>query len=93
MIKTTNENIAYYWSKGQPAKNGKGCYTTDGHDLYSYALKIGTKNDQGDTVLFNYTSGGMGYYSQTTSCHVGKARQHANWIQVNDVELKRNLYS
>ena len=82
MIKTTNENIAYHWSKGESAQNSRGCYTTDG-----------TKNEQGDTVLFNYTSGGMGYYSQTTSCHVGKARQYANWIQVNDVELKRNLYS
>lgn len=92
MIKTTNDNIAYYWSKGKSAKNGTGAFSTDGHDLYSYRLKIGTKNEQGDTVLFDYTSGRMGFYSQTTSGHVGKARQHANWIQINEVELKRNLY-
>ena len=89
MIKTTNDNIPYYWSKGKAAKNGTGAYSTDGKDLYSYALKIGTTNDQGEKILFDYTSGGMGYYSQTTSCHVGKARPAAHWIQINDVELVR----
>ena len=86
MIRTTNENIAYYWRKGQAASNGRMCYTTDGRDLYSYKLKIGTTNAQGEKILFDYTA----FYSQTTSCHVGKSRLYADWIQVNDVELKAN---
>jgi len=90
MIKTTNENIAYYWRKNSAASNGTGAYSTDGKDLYSYQLKIGTTNAQGEKVLFDYTSGGIRYYSQTTSCHVGKSRQYADWIQVNEVELKKN---
>ena len=89
MIKTTNENIAYYWSTGKAAQNHNGSFTTDGKDLYSYRLKIGTTNEQNEKVLFDYTSGGIRYYSQTTSCHVGKARLAADWIQVNDVELVR----
>ena len=90
MIRTTNDNIAYYWRKGTPAANSRQCYTTDGKDLYSYQLMIGTTNAQGEKVLFDYTSGGIRYYSQTTSCHVGKSRQYADWIQVNEVELKKN---
>ena len=90
MIRTTNENIAYYWRKGQAASNGRMCYTTDGRDLYSYKLKIGTTNEQGEKILFDYTANGIRYYSQTTSCHVGKSRQYADWIQVNEVELKAN---
>ena len=39
MIKTTNENIAYYWRKNSAARNGTGAYSTDGKDLYSYQLK------------------------------------------------------
>ena len=91
MIRTTNGNIAYYWRKNQAATNGRQCYTTDGKDLYSYALKIGTTNEQGEKVLFNYTANGIKYYSQTTSCHVGKSRHYADWIQVNEVEPKKNI--
>jgi hypothetical protein len=90
MIRTTNENIAYHWRKNEAAVNSTQCYTTDGRDLYSYALKIGTTNEQGEKILFDYTANGIKYYSQTTSCHVGKSRQYADWIQVNEVELKAN---
>ena len=89
MIKTTNDKIAGYWAGNTPARNSNGSFTTDGKDLYSYRLRIGTTNEQGEKILFDYTAGGMGYYSQTTSCHVGKARLAADWIQVNDVELVR----
>ena len=90
MIRTTNENIAYYWRKGKAAVNSTQCYTTDGRDLYSYKLKIGTTNEQGEKILFDYTANGIKYYSQTTSKHVGKSRQYADWVQINDVELKAN---
>jgi len=89
MSKSTNEQIVHAWSTGRAAENHRGSFTTDGKDLYSYRLMIGTTNEENEKVLFDYTSGGMGYYSQTTSCHVGKARLAADWIQVNDVELIR----
>jgi hypothetical protein len=89
MIKTTNDQIAYYWSRGTAATNGTGAFTTDGKNIYSYRLMIGTTNEQGEKILFDWTSGAMGFQSQTTSCHVGKARLAADWIQVNDAELVR----
>lgn len=89
MIKTTNDKIAGYWSGNTPARNSNGSFTTDGTNLYSYRLMIGTTNEQGEKILFDYTSGAMGFQSQTTSCHVGKARLSADWIQINDAELVR----
>ena len=89
MSKSTNEQVVYAWATGGAAENHRGSFTTDGKNIYSYRLMIGTTNEKNEKVLFDYTSGRMGYYSQTTSCHVGKARLAADWIQINDVELVR----
>ena len=89
MIRTTNENIAYYWVKGQAARNGNGSYTTNGKNLFSYNLMIGDTSPDGEKILFDYTAGThLGFRSQTTSCHVGKARLSADLIS-DGVTLRR----
>lgn len=68
----TNENVIIAWTKGQAAKSLN--MSTDGNDLFSYRLKIGTG---GGSVIYNHTAGGGSFYSQTTSCHVGLAKSVA----------------
>ena len=89
MIRTTNENVAYYWAKGKAARNSNGTYTTNGKNLLSYNLMIGDTSPDGEKILFDYTAGThLGFKSQTTSCHVGKARLCADLIS-DGVTLRR----
>lgn len=70
----SNHKVIAAWKNGDKAINGRGTLHTDGSWLYSYKLPIGFRTSNGICVLGNYTSAGC-YYSQTTSCHVGKARR------------------
>ena len=65
-----NETVVEQWAKGRAAKAGS--LWTDGVKLYSYNLLIG---DGAGATIFNHTKSGGSYHSQTTSCHVGLARQ------------------
>ena len=81
MSKVSNMFVPRAWSCGQEAKSHTGNYWTDGRTLYSYSLMIGDTTAQGTKVLRDYTSNGKwGFQSQTTSCHVGRAKQHADLI-------------
>ena len=51
--------------------------STDGFDLYSYDLLIGETVGR-EKVLHDYTAGGLGFISQTTSQHVNIARYAMN---------------
>ena len=73
----TNLQVVRSWAAGIPAVAGH--LSTDGTDLFSYALKIG-HNTGTSAVLADFTAGGGTYYSQTTSCHVGLARRVADVI-------------
>ena len=77
-----NHLVPQYWAEGKEASNHTGCFHTDGTQLFSYGLLIGdTCEKTGSKVLRDYTAGGKwGYQSQTTSCHVGRARMHADII-------------
>ena len=81
-IKVNNRLVPDYWKAGIPANNHTGSFTTDGDKLWSYSLLIGdTCERTGTKVLREYTAGGKwGYKSQTTSCHVGYARCHADIV-------------
>lgn len=83
MKRSNNNGVIRSWKAGEAAVNGKGTLCTDGESLYSYDLKIGHRIKSGVTVLGNYTASGK-YYSQTTSCHVGRARAVADlvWLPV-----------
>ncbi len=72
-----NENVIKAWMNGRSASAAN--LSTDGNNLYSYRLLIGTGS--GSTIL-NHTACGGSYYSQTTSCHVGLAKRLANTANI-----------
>jgi hypothetical protein len=84
-----NENVAARWSYGRVGSTRH--LMTDGVNLYSYQLKIGTTNPQGKKILFDYTSPGGDFRSQTTSCHVGLARRYADITLRGDSPIVRTL--
>ena len=73
----TNEQVIKAWTNGQSAKSGN--MSTNGIELYSYSLMIGT-NSGG--VIYNHTAPGGSYYSQTTSKHVGLARRYSPHAEI-----------
>ena len=72
-----NEDVVKAWLCGRRAASGN--MSTDGSNLYSYNLLIG---EGCGSVVYNHTAGGGSYYSQTTSCHVGLAKQLATSAQI-----------
>tara|TARA_R110001583_G_scaffold938_1_gene8169 strand:+ start:554 stop:877 length:324 start_codon:yes stop_codon:yes gene_type:complete len=67
-----------------------GALTTDGQSLYSYNLRIAEHlpNDDGaSTIVYDYTSRGGAYKSQTTSSHVGLVKQRVPRRNVMLVEV------
>lgn len=68
---TTNRGVALLWENDQPAHSGH--MTTDGRDIYSYALRIGFTDPNGRKVVFNYRGGRPYSVSVTTSHHVSEA--------------------
>ena len=78
MTRLRNDLVLDKWKKGEKANSHTGALSTDGRHLFSYNLKIGHRADSGVCVLGDFTSPGGDFKSQTTSCHVGKARIFAN---------------
>ena len=74
MNRMKNELVINSWTRGVAASSHNGALRTDGVSLYSYNLRIGYRARSGSTILGDYTSPGGGFYSMTTSQHVGKAR-------------------
>jgi hypothetical protein len=70
----TNSRVVYSWMNGKPFKSLS--MRTDGKNLYSYALKIGTTTDDQCKNVLDYTAKGLMFYSVTTSTHVGLAKKH-----------------
>jgi len=81
-MKIGNRLIPHEWACGRAAESHTGNFWTDGEKLYSYQLCIGDTSPTLGKVLRNYTatSKKYRYYSQTTSCHVGRAWANADWI-------------
>jgi len=75
-----NIQVISAWKSGQRghANNGRGALRTDGNRLWSYALCIGRSDEEGNKILFDYTSKGGQPVSQTTSTHVGLAKRNSN---------------
>ena len=69
-----------------------GALTTDGQSLYSYNLRIAEylPNNGGTAIIvYDYTSRGGAYKSQTTSSHVGLVKQRvprSNWMLVETAQ-------
>lgn len=82
IARVNNGTVPQYWVDGLAARSSTGAFSTNGQQLYSYDLLIGDTCDKtGAKILRDYTARGKwGYQSQTTSTHVGKARQYATII-------------
>ena len=84
-----NHEVVSNWAQGYEGFTRS--LRTDGRDLYSYNLKIATTNPEGKKVLFDFTSTGGNFQSQTTSCHVGLARNHADITLRGDNPIARGV--
>ena len=81
MARYSNHVIPRAWANGEAAESHTGNFTTDGKSIWSYSLCIGETLDDGSKLLHDYTAGGISYYSQTTSCHVGRCRGYADLLR------------
>lgn len=69
-----NDAVVRAWAEGRVLRGVN--MRTDGISLWSYRLQIGDTLC-GRKVVYDYTSGGMGFISNTTSKHVGLAKRVA----------------
>jgi hypothetical protein len=74
-----NRMVIALWSEGRDARNHKNTLKAIDGDLYSYNVKIGSRTEGGQCVVVDYTASGK-FLSQTTSCHVGIAKLHADMV-------------
>tara|TARA_B100001059_G_scaffold134263_1_gene134517 strand:+ start:19177 stop:19467 length:291 start_codon:yes stop_codon:yes gene_type:complete len=65
--------VPKFWRNNAPAKSYTNNYWTDGHNLYSYKLLIGTTTSDGQKILYDYTVANNSFISATTSRHVNLA--------------------
>ena len=71
-----NIQVINAWNRGQAGK--AGALTTDGTRLWSYRLCIGRSDENGNKIVFDFTSKGGQSVSQTTSSHVGLAKRNSS---------------
>lgn len=76
-----NIDIVTAWINNESFYRKSKALSTDGDNLFSYALKIGYTNKQGRKVAIDYTSTGGYMRSMTTSTHVGMAKRKADLIR------------
>jgi hypothetical protein len=81
-----NADVAAAWARGATANTAH--LSTDGHDLHSYALRIGTTTPRGRKIVGQFDASGE-FSSMTTSHHVGIARRVAD--EVVEPETIRGL--
>ena len=68
-----NKEISFAWKRNITAKNYNNTFHTDGFDLYSYGLLIGTTSSDGQKILYDYTAATNNFISRTTTTHVNLA--------------------
>lgn len=81
MAQATNAQVIQSFLSGTP--RGAGALHTNGTSLYSYSLEI-ARWYGGKAIVFDYTSTGDAYRSQTTSKHVGLIKRE---VPINNVML------
>lgn len=72
-----NADVVAAWTRGATANTAH--LSTDGHDLHSYALRIGTTTPKGRKIVGQFDASNE-YHSMTTSHHVGIARRVADAV-------------
>ena len=74
----TNKAVVYHWLNNRDHSSLN--MSTNGNNLYSYAMIIGYTNETGEKILEERTAKNDWFISSTTSCHVGLARPYADKI-------------
>ena len=74
-----NNMVIALWAEGRDARNHKSTLKAINGNLYSYNVKIGSRTEGGQCVVVDYTASGR-FLSQTTSCHVGRAKRYADMV-------------
>ena len=74
-----NNMVIALWTEGREARNHKNTLKAINGELYSYQVKIGRRTEGGQCVVVDYTASGR-FLSQTTSCHDGQAKRHADMV-------------
>lgn len=72
-----NNEVGRAWAAGKAANAGN--LSTNGNEIYSYALKIGYTLG-GKKIAIDYSKTGGKYFSQTTSHHVSIAKRNADKV-------------
>ena len=86
----TNDQVVDAFLQQRPAS--AGALVSDGQSLYSYNLRIAEyiPNNGGKAIIvYDYTSRGGAYQSQTTSSHVGMMKQRVPRSNVMLVEVAK----
>jgi hypothetical protein len=76
MARFTNQQVINFFMQQKPANGGP--LVSDGQSLFSYNLRIAEyipTHGSKAIIVYDYTSGGGNYVSQTTSGHVGMIKQ------------------
>jgi hypothetical protein len=86
----SNEQIINAWKNGKKLGKSLIKLNTNGVDIFSYRLKIGTTDEKKNKILFIYTAQTNNYYSDTTSRHCNLIRRKG----VDKVyEMSENQYN
>jgi len=84
MNRTNNHSVVSSWVNNSSARNHSNTFRTDGKSLWSYNLLIGyttfTERLYPVKEALDYTAGTGNFRSQTTSCHVGRAKAMADRV-------------
>ena len=91
MARLTNQQVINNFVQQRPAN--AGALVSDGQSLYSYNLRIAEfvpTNDGKAIIVYDYTSGGGNFISQTTSSHVGLIKQQVPRSNVMLVEVAKH---
>ena len=82
-MRMTNEQVAIAFANG--ATEGESSrMSIRGDKLYSYAMPVAKRLDDGFEVSNNTAALGGGCVSQTTSCHIGLAHYHCKPCELVD---------
>ena len=79
MRKHRNSNVVRLWAAGQAAcSHTHNLYSMEDGRLWSYNLKIGQRTPAGVCVVADFMA--PHFRSQTTSCHVSRAKRYADMV-------------
>ena len=81
-IPRTIHGVLHAWTSRSIGMTPTNSFSTRDGELYSYNLLIGYTRQDGTLCVVNHTARGLGFVSQTTSTHVGKAIRYCEGLNL-----------